>query len=954
MSDTSVRLFLFALVVLAGSSVVTARLSIYCVCPSNRTAFSLQCPPNSTTGTLDGFVSNGMFNKSHSWFVFMPGYHSLSQSLIVDSTVNLTLQGPYDAEENATIRCAKSQRVNITFQNVSLISLERLIFCNCIYEKAGHSGLTQNNTPFAFGVFFQDGMNVKLSSLQFINTGLFLNNTVSSIQLNEVHVLHNDSVSNHQHIGTAYFNFSVCPKEVNVTISDSAFYSLNINHKAQAVTLALYCTNIQVIVVRSHFSGLGGLVSLLLRNSYHQYERYVQFHQCHFEQGRAEAGGAVLITLQQVFPPAAGWYLNRTVTNGGFIAFDDTNFTNNSAYYSGAAVQVLIKSSYSPLNISFTRCNFLGNYLLKPGHGGIAVNVFKFSTMQYLDFFTPQIRLQNCFLRENYVKHKYSCDSNNAVMSVVHTHFLKLIDTEIVCNNCTAILAVASNVLLEKNISITNNVGSNGGGFLFCDDSAMFLMPHTYVRITNNSASHTGGGICVNSPCLTVTPMCFFQLSEQVYCHHLLHTITVELFDNHANYSGHNLFGGFVDHCHLLHAPAKYDNVSSVREIFHEIFHYTRNQDLNSSISSIPRRVCFCKENTTNTGDSNCSISLDYPKDVYPGSQFSIPVVIVGQLNGTVPGTVSAFTGDHDHIIPTLLEVQKVHHLSCASLEYIINIKSNSVNRTGHVKISLQVHYEGDISTSLRQTLFPSSLLTVHLQKCPVGFKLKYDQKTDIFTCKCANVFKNTNVICNISNLILDKPPASWIGYIADPYDRNGSKYVVFNAICPFDYCTLSNNSLNVNNGLLNQDSQCSFHRTGILCGSCPEGFSVILGTSDCWKCSRRSLALIPLFAVMGVMLIAFLTVTNFTVSEGTISGLIFYANVVQIGSTIFFPSERTVLGTILKVFISWISLDFGISACLYENMDTYSKAWLQFVFPVYLWVLSAVIVFLCVVGTFQ
>ena len=40
----------------------------------------------------------------------------------------------------------------------------------------------------------------------------------------------------------------------------------------------------------------------------------------------------------------------------------------------------------------------------------------------------------------------------------------------------------------------------------------------------------------------------------------------------------------------------------------------------------------------------------------------------------------------------------------------------------------------------------------------------------------------------------------------------------------------------------------------------------------------------------------------------------------------------------ILSTFISWINLDLGIETCFYNGMDMYAKAWLQFLFPIYIW----------------
>ena len=42
---------------------------------------------------------------------------------------------------------------------------------------------------------------------------------------------------------------------------------------------------------------------------------------------------------------------------------------------------------------------------------------------------------------------------------------------------------------------------------------------------------------------------------------------------------------------------------------------------------------------------------------------------------------------------------------------------------------------------------------------------------------------------------------------------------------------------------------------------------------------------------------------------------------------------------------IAWLNLDFGIEACFYDGMDAYSKRWLQYVFPTYLWLLVGLMI---------
>jgi len=50
----------------------------------------------------------------------------------------------------------------------------------------------------------------------------------------------------------------------------------------------------------------------------------------------------------------------------------------------------------------------------------------------------------------------------------------------------------------------------------------------------------------------------------------------------------------------------------------------------------------------------------------------------------------------------------------------------------------------------------------------------------------------------------------------------------------------------------------------------------------------------------------------------------------------------------LFAVFIAWLNLDLGIETCFYDGMDEYAKSWLQFAFPVYIWLISALIIFLC------
>ena len=132
------------------------------------------------------------------------------------------------------------------------------------------------------------------------------------------------------------------------------------------------------------------------------------------------------------------------------------------------------------------------------------------------------------------------------------------------------------------------------------------------------------------------------------------------------------------------------------------------------------------------------------------------------------------------------------------------------------------------------------------------------------------------------------------------------------------------------------QDAQCRYNRTGILCGSCPDGKSSVLATSECKDCSSLWLFLVIPFAVAGLLLVFVVHYLNLTVTMGTVSGLIFYANVIQ-DFSVSLLSVHPVPGLtpVLQVFLAWLNLDFGISTCFYRGMGAFGKTILQGVFPI-------------------
>ena len=102
--------------------------------------------------------------------------------------------------------------------------------------------------------------------------------------------------------------------------------------------------------------------------------------------------------------------------------------------------------------------------------------------------------------------------------------------------------------------------------------------------------------------------------------------------------------------------------------------------------------------------------------------------------------------------------------------------------------------------------------------------------------------------------------------------------------------------------------------------------------------------SLLLFFLAAGIGLIALLLTLHMTVAAGAINSLILYANIVNVHRDLFLPRDKTGVSP-LSIFIAWVNLDFGISTCFYNGLDVYWYAWLQYAFPLYLWLLIGIII---------
>ena len=86
-------------------------------------------------------------------------------------------------------------------------------------------------------------------------------------------------------------------------------------------------------------------------------------------------------------------------------------------------------------------------------------------------------------------------------------------------------------------------------------------------------------------------------------------------------------------------------------------------------------------------------------------------------------------------------------------------------------------------------------------------------------------------------------------------YSKESFEGYITHPQCPLNYCTKKTVHINLNN----PDEQCRPNRQGLLCSTCKDDISLILGSSQCKKCNNKYLAFLIPFALDGVALVILL-----------------------------------------------------------------------------------------------
>ena len=488
----------------------------------------------------------------------------------------------------------------------------------------------------------------------------------------------------------------------------------------------------------------------------------------------------------------------------------------------------------------------------------------------------------------------------------------------------SVIQAYNSDIHLNGSLFFLNNKASHGAAIRLDSLSHLFIHESTNASFVNNHASFFGGAIYSHMD--RNLPITNPQCAIQVVCQNISQlNATLNFKNNTATLAGNSIYMSPMYDCQQLYLKEVNSSV-----IYQTLFHFeekNNNVRLNE-ISSVAVKAHRCNINNNNNNTDQI--------EVYPGETITIDLKAYDlNYNPTYAQIFTRMTksehwkimehyiysNDITYLLPVAQQIQTVYSNSCTSLYFTIFSES--------ISGIMYLHFEvlGYIPTT------QVKLISKH---CPPGFIYSSDSKA----CVCSSFLKQCGITqCNIDTSTINIPSQSWLGVV------NNRTIIGYTKHCPPGYC-LPNTTINITE----PDIMCRGNRMGWLCGQCKEGYSIVLGSTDCYQCSNTLYsALAILFGILGgIVYVLVLFSLRLTIDLGTLEGFVFWLNIIW--PYAIPSSEVGIKKTYLQYmvyFLTSIKYQWNIPTCIKNDLNELEKTAIAYFFPFYFCVMVAVIVLL-------
>lgn len=639
-----------------------------------------------------------------------------------------------------------------------------------------------------------------------------------------------------------------------------------------------------------------------------------------------------------------GAHLNFNAFNGSKIInshyiIRNVSFTNNCAQVGGGVLYFSSRYNLSDISNSvlFDNCKFMRNR----AHLGSAVNMMPHIFQRQSTGHATKPRFQDCWFSENTVFVNQSQSRREQRTAGVGTVYASLYDIYFEGHNCfennwgSAVYVVNGMADFTKSTAyFINNTGLNGGAVALIGVSLMKVGTKEY-RFENNTALFKGGAIYVfmiDNNDFTTSRSCFIQNDNNLPLSGKWSS-EFTFVGNKAkdNTNGNAIFSTSLTPCTVVNNGTVNQPDYSVIDIT-EVF----------SARGIPVDL-----EQVSTEGTNLVVNTDSIWQIVPGEQYSHRVTVKDDLKHDVDVSLRVLIADKTKDVDLN-----------PALSAVIGKKIQLVGEPGQkANITLQ-------TMSPQQAYIRTE---VELLNCPPGFKL-YNK-----SCSCNFEAYVALYKCNLESFHTHLVPGFWAGMVSDSRIPNKSELVT--TICPFcDYRQAKLDSSGVilpRNATDLDEHVCGKTRTGTLCGSCRENYTVHFHSPNflCKPVNKELCKMGWLFYILSELLpvtIVFIVVLIFNINftSGAINGFILFSQVVnsldidasgiiRINLPEGYQHTLSYITQVYQVIYGFFNLDFfnseSLSFCLWNGASALDM--LAIKYATILYTLLLIVVLVCMIN---
>ena len=880
-------------------------------------------------GTLDFVFEGGRGIGSNVVVLIEPGSYLLRNNTWFENKHNISIIGAKLNESNHVISCSRPN-IGLSFVRCSNIRIKGLHFENCGRKQ---DSATEHINQIISSLHFVFSKDIDISSLNItknIGIGISVIDTGGHVKLELVSVIHSLFNENGSGIVIATTRCGALDT-INCTFRhEQQRYIHNSTFELTSVLLSGNRNGGEQETLREELKATpkmnqgGGLTVHLCGNAS---DNKVYLAWCSFYNNTANWGGAVYIGIantsqnNKIQGSHSVFHNNSAAYGGGaiqvtflhtehqklrkenYIQFSNGNFSFNSAIWGGAvsikgSTRILDYGNFDIFNnpIVFRSVKFITN--LATVGSAIALATNNMNNNPIGPGVSYSLLLQDCHFMHNQI---IQTEDKKVVGygTVYAEEFMLLINTTTFINNTgTALVLDSSSFTVMGNVTFEQNKGEKGGAVALYGGSWIQLTSGSLLLFSRNSATIKGGAIYFKysggqrvgfQTTRLATKDCFFRYKDQGLLNPLTWNCKVIFLDNQApDAAGNSVYASTLETCRMENEPRMENMALEWPSVFQ--YHSTFNR-------SFPEIATETVNITTDPENWN----------VKPSVPFSPRVELIDEKGHSVYGTIRVnIKSDKSNV-----------NFDPPNNVFLVKDRINDLRVDGKKGTGFYV----DLMTTDGQ-LARTPTVKINMKNCPPG----YDQDKEKKKCVCKEKERAiTRCDGNFTAFLL----AGYWGHI----NKNG-EFKAFK--CPKNYCSCSDKEEET------YQYECAFNqiicaenRQGDLCGECLPGYSVLLGSERCSKCTNYYLfLLIPIVLVASVfVLVVFFF--NFDAFSGYLNAFLYSyqsVNTVIPETVQLDPFIGVVIGTLC---LSGTGNTFGI--CLWDGLTDLQKLGFNLAVPFYI-----------------